>query len=417
MKRFLGCLGIVVLVVLVLAAGVGGGVVLDRQVLLAVDPPGNVPSGADSYFQLMAQAWNTIQQDYVDQQAVQPELMTYGAISGMVDSLGDTGHSRFLDPQMVKQQNDFTQGQFEGIGAYVEMKDGNVVIVAPIDGSPAQKAGLRPGDIITKVNGQDITGLPLDQVVAMILGPVGTSVTIAIMDPTTNATRDVTMVRARITLQNVVWQQLPGTTVAHVRVVAFSQGVTDDLKKALTDIQNQGLTGIILDLRNDPGGLLSEAIGVASQFLTSGNVLLEKDAQGQTTPVPVEPGGVTPNISMVVLINEGTASAAEIVAGALQDAQRATLVGETTFGTGTVLNEFPLSDGSVLLLATQEWLTPAGNTIWHQGLKPDVTVALPASVSPLIPSAERTMTAADLQSSGDAQLLKALQLLGGSASR
>jgi carboxyl-terminal processing protease len=292
-----------------------------------------------------------------------------------------------------------------------------VVIVAPIDGSPAQKAGLRPGDIITRVNGQDITGLPLDQVVAMILGPEGTSVTITIQDPTTNATRDVTMVRARITLQNVVWKQLPGTTVAHVRIVAFSQGVTDDLKKALSDIQNQGLTGIILDLRNDPGGLLDEAIGVTSQFLTSGNVLLEKDAQGQITPVPIEPGGVVPNIPMVVLINEGTASAAEIVAGALQDAQRATLVGETTFGTGTVLNEFPLSDGSVLLLATQEWLTPNGNTIWHQGLKPNVTVALPADVSPLIPSAEETMTAADLQNSGDAQLLKALQLLGSSASR
>jgi carboxyl-terminal processing protease len=413
MKRWSVYLSILVLALLVLAVGVGGGILLDRQVLFAFVAPANIPTGADSDFQLMGEAWNTIQQNYVDQPAVKPQLMTYGAISGMVDSLGDTGHSRFLDPQMAKQQQDFTQGQFEGIGAYVEMKDGNVVIVAPIDGSPAQQAGLMAGDIIVKVNGQDISGLPLDQVVAQILGPVGTSVTITIMDPKTGATRDVTLVRARITVNNVTWHQLPGTSIAHVRIAAFSQGVTDDLKKSLTDIQNQGLTGVILDLRNNPGGLLSEAIGTASQFLISGNVLLEKNAQGTTTPVSIESGGVAPTIPMEALINSGTASAAEIVAGALQDAKRAELIGETTFGTGTVLNEFQLSDGSVLLLATEEWLTPDGHTIWHQGLSPNVSVTLPQGVSPLMPSAEEGMTPAQLQSSQDTQLLQALQLLTG----
>jgi carboxyl-terminal processing protease len=416
MKRPLACLGIVIVLLLVLATGMGGGVLLDRHLLLAFDPPANIPAGADADFQLMAEAWNTIEQHYVDQPAIKPQLMTYGAISGMVDSLGDTGHSRFLDPQMVKQQNDFTQGQFEGIGAYVEMKDGNVVIVAPIDGSPAQKAGLQPGDIIVKVNGNDISGLPLDQVVAQILGPVGTSVTITIMDPKTGATRDVTLVRARITVNNVSWHQLPGTTVAHVRIIAFSQGVTDDLKTALADVKSQGMTGIILDLRNDPGGLLSEAISTASQFLTSGNVLLEKDAQGQITAVPVESGALAPNIPMKVLVNAGTASASEIVAGALQDGNRAELIGETTFGTGTVLNQFSLSDGSVVLLATQEWLTPDGHTIWHNGLTPNVVVSLPQGVSPLLPAAEENMTAAQLQDSQDTQLLRALQLLTGSTS-
>jgi carboxyl-terminal processing protease len=413
MKRTLAYLGIVILAVLVLAVGVGGGVALDRHVLFAFDPPSNIPANADSNFQLMAEAWNTIDNNYVDRPAIEPEQMTYGAISGMVNSLGDTGHSRFLDPQMVKQEQNFTQGQFEGIGAYVQMKDGNVVIVAPIDGSPAQKAGLQPGDIITKVNGKDISGLPLDQVVGEILGPVGTSVTLTIMDPKTGATRDVTLVRAKITVNNVSWQQLPGTTVAHVRIIAFSQGVTDDLVKALTDIKNQGLTGVILDLRNNPGGLLSEAVGTASLFLTSGNVLLEKNAQGKITPTPVESGGVAPNIPLEVLINEGTASASEIVSGALQDAKRAELVGETTFGTGTVLNAFSLADGSELLLATEEWLTPDGHTIWHNGLTPNVVVALPQGASPLFPAGEQNMTASQLQDSQDTQLLKALQLLTG----
>jgi carboxyl-terminal processing protease len=365
----------------------------------------------------MAEAWNTIHQYYVDQAGIQNTDLTYGAISGMTDALGDTGHSRFLSPQMVTAEHNFNQGELEGIGAYVEMKDGNVVIVAPIDGSPAQKAGLRPGDVILKVDGRDISGLPLDQVVSLIKGPAGTSVTLTITTPSTGQTRDVTLVRARIPLIIVTWHTLPGTQIAHLRISTFSKGATDQLKTALTQILQQGLTGIVLDLRSNPGGLLDEAVGVASQFLTSGNVLLEKNAQGQTTPVQVQKGALAPNIPMVVLINEGTASAAEIVAGALHDAGRAKLVGETTFGTGTVLNEFPLSDGSALLLATEEWLTPDGSSIWHKGITPDVQVALAQGASPLLPEAEPGMTPQQLKDSGDTQLLRALQLLGSSALR
>jgi carboxyl-terminal processing protease len=333
----------------------------------------------------------------------------------MVDALGDTGHSRFLSPEMVQEQHNFSQGQFEGIGAYVEMKDGHVVIVAPMDGSPAQQAGLHPGDIILKVDGENVAGLPIDQVVSRILGPAGTSVRLTILVPGTEQTRDVTLVRAQITLQNVDWQRLPGTQIAHVRIVAFSKGVTEDLKKALTEIQQQGITGIILDLRSNPGGLLSEAVGTASQFLQSGNVLLEKDAQGESTPVAVEEGGLAPDLPLVVLIDQGTASAAEIVSGALQDAGRARLVGETTFGTGTVLHEFRLSDGSALLLATAEWLTPEGRLIWHHGIVPDVQATLPQGTSPLLPQAEAGMTSEQVQNSRDAQLLRAVELLGQSA--
>ncbi len=408
---FFGKLALLIFFFTVLGLGLVGGVVLDREVLVAFDPADNIPPAAAQDFRLMAQAWNTIQKYYVDRAAVKPRTMTYGAISGMVNALGDTGHSVFLSPEMVKQEQNFAEGHFQGIGAEVQMKNKHVVIVAPLDGSPAQKAGLRPGDIIMKVDGADIAGLPLDQVVKRISGPVGTKVTLTILNPRNAKLHKVTVTRANITIHNVTWQRLPGTQLADVRIAAFSRGVTDDLRKALKTIHQQHLQGIVLDLRDDPGGLLDEAIGVASQFLSGGNVLLEKNAKGQKTPVPVKPGGLAPDIPMVVLVNGGTASAAEIVAGALQDAKRATILGETTFGTGTVLQEFPLSDGSNLLLAVEEWLTPSGHTIWHKGISPNRLVSLPLDVTPLFPQAEREMSAEQLQASPDKQLLDAIKLL------
>ena len=415
MKSQLNRLSMIGLIVLVFVLGLGGGVAVGQ----VLNPSqSNLTTANDGpNFGLIKDAWTTIQNVYVDRAALQSQPLTYGAISGMVNALGDTGHSTFLSPQMVQEERNLTQGKFEGIGIEVQAKNNNVVIVAPLDGSPAQRAGLRAGEVIIKVNGDDVTGLPLNQVVKRILGPVGTSVTLTVFDPTTSNTTTVTLTRATITLHNVTWQRLPGTSIADVRIAAFSNGVTPDLQQALKEIQQQHLTGIVLDLRNNPGGLLDEAVGTASQFLKSGNVLLEKNAQGQTKPVPIDSGGLAPDIPMVVLINQGTASAAEIVAGALQDAQRAKLVGETTFGTGTVLNEFPLPDGSALLLATEEWLTPKGRVIWHTGISPDITVALPLTATLLLPETERNMTAAQLQASGDQQMLRALELLSSSAQK
>jgi carboxyl-terminal processing protease len=359
----------------------------------------------------MAEAWNTIQRVYVDRNSVKPKLMTYGAITGMVDALGDTGHSRFLTPEMVRQERNLTKGELEGIGAEVQMKNGQLVIVAPIDGSPAQRAKLKPGDVIQKVDGKEVSGLPLDQAVDLILGPAGSAVKLTILDPHTGRTKDITIIRARVTLHNVTWKQVPGTTVAHLRIVTFSKGVTKELRETLFDIQRKKLTGLILDLRNNPGGLYDEAVSTASQFLRGGNVLLEKNALDKIRPVPVQPGGVATAVPMVVLINGGTSSGAEIVAGALQDMQRAKLVGEKTFGTGTVLETFSLSDGSALMLAIEEWLTPDGHVIWHQGIIPDVVVSLPPEVTPLLPVTEGELTAEKLKDSGDVQLLRALDLL------
>jgi carboxyl-terminal processing protease len=380
-----------------------------RTLLLGASPPPNTRNE----FSLMTEAWNTIQDNYVDRSVLQPDRLAYGAIAGMVDSLGDTGHSTFLSPEMLKEEEDFTQGQFEGVGLEVQAKNGQVVIVAPIDGSPAQKAGIRSGGIILNVDGQDVRGLPLVQVAEKIQGPAGTRVTLTIEDPQTGQTQEFTLERAKIEIPNVTWHTLPGTNIAHLRIAGFSQGVTQGLRQALGEIQAQGNTRLILDLRNDPGGLLSEAIGVASQFLGSGVVLEERNAKGEVTQVAVEPGGVATDISMVVLINGGTASAAEIVAGALQDAHRAAIIGETTFGTGTVLSQFPLPDGSALLLATEEWLTPSGKSIWHNGITPDIQVTLPASATPLVPAAEEGMSQAAIAASGDTQLLRGMRELNG----
>ncbi len=362
-------------------------------------------------YRLLAQAYNTIQHEYVDQADAQPKELTYGALSGMVDALGDTGHSTFLTPEMVKELRNTERGEFKGVGIEIQPEDGHVVVVAPIDGSPAQKAGLQPGDIILKVSGEDISDWPLSKVVEHITGRAGTKVTLTIQDPHTTQTRQVTMVRASITLHEVTWQKLPGTTIAHLRLASFDAGATRDLKRALEKIREEKLTGAILDLRNNPGGLLDEAVGVASEFLSGGDVLMAKDANGKTSPVPVEKGGMATNLPLVLLINKGSASAAEIVAGALQDSHRAPLVGETTFGTGTVLQQFNLSDGSALLLAVEEWLTPEGRSFWHKGITPNFVVALPPDTPPLLPSAERKLSAEALQKSGDRQLLTALKLL------
>lgn len=413
-------IGLVIGLVVGLAFGFTGGALLGGAL---ASTGGGLTTGSSSTAvplegqkistDLLNQAQDLIDKYYVDRPAVQSKALTYGAISGMVDALGDTGHSRFLSPQDVKQQESLNTGQFEGIGVQVEMRNGNVVIVAPISGTPAQKAGLKSGDIIEEVNGESVQGMSLQDLSSKIRGPKGTQVTLTVLRPSTNKTITLPITRAVIPLNSVTSTQIPGTNLVDVRISEFSQGIGKDLGDALQKAKEQNATGIVLDLRDNPGGLLDEAVASASYFLTGGNVLLEQDAQGHTKGVPVKDQSARVDLPVVVLINEGSASASEITAGALQDAQRAQLVGQKTFGTGTVLNQFQLKDGSALLLAVEEWLTPKGRLIWHKGIEPDQSVSLPPDTNILTPDQIKGMTQQQVQSSGDAQLLKAIDLLGG----
>jgi carboxyl-terminal processing protease len=393
--------GAALFAVLIFGAGIWGGIFIDRtnSNVIAVSPDQKVD------FQLINQAWSLIHQNYVDQSAVKDQTLTYGAISGMVDSLGDTGHSIFRTPDQIKEDNIHIQGNYGGIGTTVGSKNGNVVIVAPMDGSPAQKAGLQSGDIIVSIDGQTITSVT--DAVSHIRGPAGTSVTLTILE-SSGTTRTMTLVRAIITIVSVTWNILPGTSIAHLHLASFSTNATGELDTALAAIKAQGATGIILDLRDNPGGTLDQAVGVTSRFINSGNVMQERDINGKITVIPVVTGVPVTTLPMVILVNEGTASAAEIVTGALGDAGRAKSIGETTFGTGTVMTQFPLSDGSALMLAIQEWLTPSGKTIWHTGLTPDTVVPLATGVAPLFPQAEKGLSQAQIQASGDQQLLDAI---------
>jgi carboxyl-terminal processing protease len=391
---------------LALVAALSAGAALDRWVLM-----NGIPADAVSDFHLMAQAWQIIDRYYVDRPAVRHAAMTAGAINGMTESLGDTGHSVYLTASEARKAGAAVQGKLNGIGVeIIQSTNHQTLVVAPMDGSPAQQAGVRPGDVILQVDGRSVAGLPLSHISAKMSGEVGQPVALTVFNPSDGRRREIKIIRAAMKVNHVTWQRLPGCELAHVRIAMFSDGVTADLRKALLEIEQANLLGIVLDLRNNPGGALEEAIGSASQFLKSGNVMWQKNAKGIITPVPVEAGGVATDLPMVVLVNGYSASDSEIVAGALHDSHRAMLVGETTTGTGTVLTQFQLPDGSALLLAVQEWLTPNKVSFWHRGIEPDVKVHL-SPESLLRPASEREMTPEQLRFSGDTQLLKAIELL------
>ena len=243
-----------------------------------------------------------------------------------------------------------------------------------------------------------------------VRGQAGTEVQLRVLRDGRQAV-EVPITRGKVEVPDVSWHMLPGDSFAHVLIQSFGDKADEQLRAALKEAQEQGAKGVLLDLRGNPGGLKDQAVKVTSEFLKDGDVFIDQDAHGNRTAVPVVAGGTAIDTPICVLIDGGTASAAEISAGALQDYERGKLVGEPTFGTGTVLQPFELSDGSEVLLATSEWLTPKGRQIWHKGITPDVEVALPEGASILLPEMEEGMDAAAFQHNDDTQLHKALEII------
>ncbi|MCB9151832.1 MAG: S41 family peptidase [Caldilineaceae bacterium] len=364
-------------------------------------------------FDVFWQAWNLVQENFVDREALNTTNMTYGAIQGMLNSLGDEGHTAFLTPEQLKQKNSDISGKYSGIGARIGVKDTLPMIVAPFDGSPADKAGVKAGDIIMKVDDVDTSGMPLDEVINMIRGEEGTDVMLTILrvDQDEAVTLEINITRGEIEIPAASWTMVPGTDVALLRLSQFSANATDSVQEAVKEAKTAGADAMILDIRNNPGGLLEQAINVSSQFLKSGNVLQEEDAQGNRREFKVRSGGVATDIPLVVLINEGSASSAEILAGALQDQKRAKLIGETTFGTGTVLQPYQLKDGSAIMLGTKQWLTANGRLIRKHGIEPDISLDLPIEADLLTPAEIKELTLDDVLASEDKQLIQALEEL------
>ena len=394
------------------------GVAVDRTLTGATAPTSGGTSGAASEpaeFKTFWEAWDVLHEHYVDQSALDPSKLTYGAINGMVNAVGDTGHTRFLTPAEVAASHQNLSGSITGIGARMSQNGSDFVIQSVVPGSPAEKAGLRGGDTVLEVDGKAVDGQTLDQVVNSIRGDAGTTVKLQIgrtgQDPF-----DVSIVRAEVSVPAVSWAMVPGTKTAVIRIEEFSKGATDDLKKAVAGAEKAGAKDLVLDLRDNPGGFVDEAMGVASVFMKDGVVYQDRDASGKTTPHPVNTSDYTTDLPLAVLVNNGSASASEIVAGALQDSGRAKIYGATTFGTGTVLSEFDLSDGSALLVGTLEWLTPNGRQIWHEGITPDVQVSLPTASTVLTPDQITSGGAAAVTKANDTQLDAAVKALGSAGS-
>jgi carboxyl-terminal processing protease len=425
MKRAVKILLVVVVLLILTSTAFGAGIVLGQvglgtelanaaPAMCIVDaaPQETCPGIAGEIdFDTFWQAWDIVQEEFVDRDALDETDLEYGAIRGMLQALGDEGHTTFMTPEELTRQRSDISGKFQGIGAYVGMENGLPIIVAPFEGSPAEEAGILAGDIIMEVDGEDVTTWTISDIVDVIRGEAGTEVVLTVLRPEVNESPEIAIIRGDITIPAATWAMIPGTDVAMVRLSQFNANANKQIINAIREAEAAGATSLVVDLRNNPGGLLEQVIKVTSQFVEGGNVLQQEDARGNRKPYPDLRGGVALDIPMVLLVNEGSASSSEIFAGAIQDHARGVVVGETTFGTGTVLEPFVLDDGSGMMLGTSQWLTAEGRLIRKQGIEPDITVELPMTADLVYPRDLEDLTLADLLEGEDAQLLKALELL------
>jgi carboxyl-terminal processing protease len=356
-------------------------------------------------FATLEQTWELIHDQWPEPEKIDDATLIYGAAKGMVAAIGDEGHSGFLDPASTVEMEEAQKAEYVGIGVEVDSRCGVPVVASTMSGSPAEAAGIQPGDVIAEVDEVSTRRMDTRSLRELILGKEGDDLTLTIERPSEPDPLRIDVTRKTIERHPVTWRWLPDKTV-HLRVTDFEPGVNQKVRSALETIRKEGAQRLILDLRGNPGGLVPEVIGVASEFLDEGSTIFqEKEREQEARPIQtVGRTGSWLDLALVVLIDDDSASGAEVLAAALRDNGRAQLVGETTFGTGTVLTTFPQDDGSSVVLATAFWLTPDGDHVWKEGVEPDQFVTLARDAFPSRPEDDPELTESELEDSADAQL-------------
>ena len=341
---------------------------------------GVLSSDEQQRFRVFWETWQVVEREFYDKSQVDHQKLIYGAIKGMVDAVGDP-YTIYQTPAQREVSDTDLRGSFDGIGIQVDMKDNRLTVVAPIEGSPAEAAGFRPGDIVLEVDGKSLSGKTLNDTVGLIRGQRGTPVTLTVLRQGTPDPVEITVVRAEIKLKSVRARMLDDQ-VGYLRISSFSATTGNEMAAAVKNLMEQTPRGMIVDLRNNPGGYLAASVEASAQFVNPGTVVLfQQSGNGERKTYRTEGGGTATEVPMVVLINKGSASASEIMAGALRDNGRAFLVGEKSFGKGTVQNVHELSDKSGLRVTTAQWLTPSEKPIQGVGLAPDEEIVLPPTAT------------------------------------
>jgi carboxyl-terminal processing protease len=349
------------------------------KIYLAAAKATNEADSAQRNLEVFTDALQKIRSEYVDGKDLKYQQLVYAALKGMVSRLDP--HSEFLDASSFQQLQDDTEGQFGGLGLVVAMKDGYITVVAPMEDAPGIRAGILTGDRIVSVAGKSVEKLPLAMVVKQLRGDPGSSVTLTVERPATGATKNFTLTRAVIKM--VMVKDINGkkefpvdeNKIGYLRITQFAENTSDELESAVGKLKRQGMRGLIIDLRWNPGGLLDQAVAVCQKFLPRGQLVVSTEGRRTVEKYYARGSGdELKDIPIVVLVNLGSASAAEIVTGCLQDLHRAVILGEKTFGKGSVQTIFPLDDGSALKLTIAKYYTPSHKVIHQQGITPDILV-------------------------------------------